>query len=221
LRLNTERVNKTRVNILFRACIINYKGSYNQNVKRKLHVFIVVRLSDHRREPAICRPKSSRTRRQTGRLRGPHSRSRYLTLSTSAVSILSLQDKRTQDRSSAIARLRIQLWHLQSCLCIKDRYHLSPTNSSVIQRSVVSTAQSIRLIIDDVQKKSCAVDCRLFLSVFRCSLRGVSIRPLDQRGALRKVSWYFYFPLKHYFAESIRETVFQRKQQNHRDLLTP
>jgi len=38
---------------------------------------------------------------------------------------------------------------VQSCLCIKDRSHLSPTNSSVIQRSVVSTAQSIIIITWD------------------------------------------------------------------------
>jgi len=42
--------------------------------------------------------------------------------------------QRTQHRPSATARPRIHLWHLQSCLCIRDRSHLSPTKSSVIQR---------------------------------------------------------------------------------------
>jgi len=37
---------------------------------------------------------------------------------------------------------RLHLRHLQPCLCIKDRTYLPSTNSSVIQRSVVSTAQS-------------------------------------------------------------------------------
>ena len=52
----------------------------------------------------------------------------------------------TQDWPSTVARPRLHLRHLQPCLCIKDRTYLPPTNSSVkktvIQRSVVSTAQS-------------------------------------------------------------------------------
>ena len=48
----------------------------------------------------------------------------------------------TQDWPSTVAGPRLHLRHLQPCMCIKDRTYLPPTNSSVIQISVVSTAQS-------------------------------------------------------------------------------
>jgi len=60
--------------------------------------------------------------------------------------ILSLQDKRVQRKTgrqlSPDRGFTCDTCSRVCAVCIKDRSHLSPTNSSVIQRSVVSTAQS-------------------------------------------------------------------------------
>jgi len=58
------------------------------------------------------------------------------------IHVTSRQACSTPDWPSTVAGPRLHLRHLQPCLCIKDRTNLPPTNSSVIQRSVVSTAQS-------------------------------------------------------------------------------
>ena len=56
--------------------------------------------------------------------------------------VTSRQGCSTQDWPSTVAGPPLHLRHLQPCLCIKDRPYLPATNSSVLQRSVVSMAQS-------------------------------------------------------------------------------
>ena len=91
-------------------------------------------------ESATCSLRSSSTSRQTGHLGGLYSRSRYLS-SSAAVYRHFKTSVFNANWPSFIAGPRLHLRHLQPCLCIKDRTYLPPTNSSVIQRSVLSTAQ--------------------------------------------------------------------------------
>ena len=89
-----------------------------------------------------CSLRSSSTSRQTGHLGGLYSRSRYLSSSAAVYSHFKTSVFNARLQPSTVAGPRLHLRHLQPCLYIKDRTYLPPTNSSVIQKSVVSMTQS-------------------------------------------------------------------------------